>query len=179
MPGPVVLTIGHSRHPLERFLALLREHAVAAVIDVRSKPFSRFAPQYNKKALEEGLAAAGIVYRFMGRELGGFPKGDEFYDESGRMLYFRRAEDPDFQAALEEVLDLAGKEKVVLLCAEEDPGHCHRRELLGRALLARGATLAHIRGSGALEVEEALPPLADESAWRSAKPVKHSGKVRG
>ena len=65
-----VFTIGHSTHPQDHFIALLRKHGIAALCDVRSRPYSRRNPQFNRDELERSLQAHGIVYRFLGRELG-------------------------------------------------------------------------------------------------------------
>ena len=68
--GEAILTIGHSNHPWSVFVAMLRQHAVASVVDVRSSPFSRFCPQFNRDALERRLESYGIRYEFLGKELG-------------------------------------------------------------------------------------------------------------
>jgi len=72
------LSVGHSTHPIEAFVELLRGHAVESVADVRTTPFSRFSPQFNQHALERDLQADGIRYLFLGEELGGRPAGDRF-----------------------------------------------------------------------------------------------------
>ena len=85
-----VLTIGHSRHPLEAFVALLRRYEVAKVIDVRSTPYSRFNPQFNRESLARNLTACGIEYSFLGVELGGRSDDPSCY-ENGRIRYDRVA----------------------------------------------------------------------------------------
>ena len=64
MPEPrvSVFTIGHSNHPSEKFRALLQQHSIEALMDVRSAPYSRFHPQFNRKQLEAAIPAAGIRY---------------------------------------------------------------------------------------------------------------------
>ena len=69
-----VLTVGHSNHPLETFVSLLRQHGVTTLADVRSAPYSRFNPHFNRKSLDAALQAHGIAYRFMGQALGGRPR---------------------------------------------------------------------------------------------------------
>jgi uncharacterized protein (DUF488 family) len=156
MSRAAILSIGHSNHAIERFVALLREHGVAAVADVRSRPYSRWVPHFNKAALSSALAAAGIRYLFLGRELGGRPEGDEYYDDDGRVDYARRARAPDFAAGIERLLHVARQGSTAILCAEEDPRRCHRRLLVTPALLAHGAEVIHLRGDGRAEPEEAL-----------------------
>jgi uncharacterized protein (DUF488 family) len=85
-----VLTIGHSTHPIETFLGLLHQHGVTAVADVRSAPYSRFNPQFNKDALEHDLKEHGIRYVFLGRELGARSDDPSCYDK-GRVQYGRLA----------------------------------------------------------------------------------------
>ena len=78
----MIYTIGHSNHPAERFIALLRQHDIGALADVRSTPFSRFNPQFNRERLAAALRDAGIQYVFLGQELGARTKEREFYDEA-------------------------------------------------------------------------------------------------
>ena len=98
--GAGLWSVGHSIHPIEVFIDLLRLHGVEAVVDVRSSPFSRFNPQFNRHSLERDLHAAAIEYRFMGKELGGKPDADGFYDSEGHVLYGRMAESPVFKSGM-------------------------------------------------------------------------------
>ena len=103
----IVLTVGHSNHPLETFLALLRQHGVTVVADVRSAPYSRFNPQFNRKALEGSLETIGMEYVFLGRALGGRPDDPSCY-EDGRVRYDRLARTPLFREGLEQVAEARG-----------------------------------------------------------------------
>ena len=85
-----VLTIGYSTHALEAFIALLRRHHVTAVADVRSAPYSRFNPQFNREPLSEALESAGIRYAWLGNALGG-RTDDPACHEDGRIRYDRVA----------------------------------------------------------------------------------------
>ena len=91
-----VLTIGHSNHSMDALLALLKQHGVTAVADVRSAPYSRYTPQFNHDALRDALEAGGIEYVYLGGELGGRPADRSCYDEEGRVLYERVAETDAF-----------------------------------------------------------------------------------
>jgi uncharacterized protein (DUF488 family) len=144
-----VLTIGHSAHPPDHFIALLRGAAVTAVADVRSAPYSRHAPQFNREALREELERAGIAYVFLGRELGGRPAEPEFYAD-GVADYERMAQAPAFRHGLERVVEGAAKYRVALMCSERDPLTCHRCLLVGRALAQRDVRVRHILDSGEL-----------------------------
>ena len=87
----MIYTIGHSNHPIDRFIALLQQHGIDAVGDVRSTPYSRFNPQFSKEKLQAALANAGIRYVFLGEELGARSKDPSCYDETGRVSYAKLA----------------------------------------------------------------------------------------
>jgi uncharacterized protein (DUF488 family) len=152
--GETVFTIGHSRHPAERFFELLARHRIQVLVDVRSHPHSRFAPQFNKRELERAVRDHGLVYLFLGKSLGGRPEGGELYNPDGSLDCARRAADRDFRTAIEELLRLAADRRVALMCAEEDPEKCHRWFLVGETLAARGMTVVHIRGDGTASAAE-------------------------
>ena len=149
-----VFTIGHSTHTFETFVSLLRSNAVTALADVRSAPFSRFNPQFNRDALEAGLKAQGIRYVFLGRELGARSDDPTCY-ENGRVQYQRLAQTALFQSGLERVMQGALKHQVALVCAEKEPLECHRTLLVARALVERGVDVAHILSDGRLERHDA------------------------
>ena len=107
MVPPRILTIGHSNHPIETFLALLSRASVALVADVRSFPSSRYAPQFNRPALARALAGAGIEYVFCGDELGG--------RTSERKHPITQA---DFKRGLDRVIRESASRQVALMCAE-------------------------------------------------------------
>lgn len=151
-----VLTIGHSKHPIEKFLGLLRQHGVDVLVDARSQPFSRFSPQFSRKALERAVTEASIRYLFMGDLLGGRPEPRECYDAEGTVDYDRVEVQEFYQRGIDRLLDGIARFRVCLLCAEEDPLHCHRRLLVTRTLVRRGVEVRHIRGSGAVETEDDL-----------------------
>lgn len=145
-----ILTIGHSNHPLERFIALVEGANVSTIADVRSKPVSRFVPHFNRVRLEAALAERGISYVFLGRELGGRPD-DPSLLKDGKPDYAAMARTPEFAAGLKAVIEQSAKGKVALLCAERDPIDCHRFRLIGRELAARQIQVAHILSTGEIE----------------------------
>ena len=157
-PSPVlsVLTLGHSRHPLDRFLGLLRQHEVHVVVDVRSHPVSRFSPHFTRKALEAGLAEASIGYLFLGDALGGRPQSRACYDADGKVDYDRIEAQPFYLRGIDQLLDGISRSRVCVLCSEEDPSRCHRRLLITRTLAQRGVEVRHIRGTGTIETEAEL-----------------------
>lgn len=149
-----VLTIGHSTHTLERFAELLLAHRVTAIADVRSAPYSRYQPDFNREPLHQALTDRGIAYVFLGRELGARPDNRGLY-EDGRVQYARLAGTEIFHSGLERVLHGAQRYRLALMCAEKEPLECHRTLLVGRELEARGAEISHILADGQLEGSDA------------------------
>jgi uncharacterized protein (DUF488 family) len=149
----MIFTIGHSNHPIERFIALLTQHRVEVLADVRSTPASRFNPQYNRKALETSLAANAIRYEFLGAELGARTEDPACY-ENERVSYRRLAGTEAFRRGLTRVLTLSQRCRVALMCAEYEPLDCHRTILVGRELTRAGVPFVHILRDGALETSE-------------------------
>ena len=149
-----ILTIGHSTHSAEAFLALLRQHQVEAVADVRSSPFSRFNPHFNRESLEQFLKANGVRYVFLGKELGARSEDRSCYVD-GRVQYGRVAQTSLFNHGMERVLRGAAKYRVALMCAEKEPLECHRTLLVARALAESGQPVLHIHANGHLEAHEA------------------------
>jgi len=149
-----VLTIGHSNHTTEHFLGLLKSHSIRVVVDTRSQPYSKYSTQFDQKELKRALSLAGIQYLYLGRELGGRPEGEEFYDEGGHVLYDRVATTGLFQEGLARLERGIREYQVAVLCAEENPAACHRRLLVGRVLLGHGIQVGHIRGDGRIQTEE-------------------------
>lgn len=145
-----VFTIGHSNHSFEKFHGLLQSHNITALADVRSAPYSRSNPDFNREFLKTKLAEAGIAYVFLGRELGARPEGAQFYRQ-GRVQYRVLAESPQFRAGLDRVLNGAQTQRLALLCAEKEPLECHRTLLVSRELVASGASVLHIHADGRLE----------------------------
>lgn len=145
-----ILTVGHSTHTVEHFLALLTMHSVTSVADVRSMPASRFTPQFNRDALKRSLAEVGIKYVFLGRELGARSDDPSCY-VNGQVQYERLARSAPFGQGIERVLTGAATERIALTCAEKEPLECHRTVLVSRVLEGRGASVDHIHGDGRLE----------------------------
>ena len=166
-----IFTVGHSNHPPAAFINLLARHGVAEVADVRSAPYSRYAPHFNHDALRELLDDAGIGYAFLGGELGGRPADRACYDAAGRVIYDRVAETDRFDDGIRRVIRNADERRIALLCSEKEPLECHRTLLVARNLTARGTAVAHILADGRSESHDAamsrlvdlhrLPPQGD------------------
>ncbi|MDD5063634.1 MAG: DUF488 domain-containing protein [Phycisphaerae bacterium] len=146
----ILYTIGHSNHEIEDFISLLKRHGVTCIADVRSAPYSRYCPQFNKDTLAAALAAAGITYMFMGKELGGRPDDPACYEYS--CVDFRRvAEREEFKRGIEHLLADIPKHRIALMCAEKDPLQCHRSILVSRNLKKHNVQIKHILADGSIE----------------------------
>jgi uncharacterized protein (DUF488 family) len=157
-----VYTIGHSTHSAEKLIDLLSQHHITAVADVRSHPYSRLNPQFNKKEFRAHLKAAGIAYVFLGRELGARSEDQSCYI-NGKVQYDLLAQTVLFQKGLDRICQGMNTHRIALMCAEQDPLTCHRAILVCRHLVARGMAVQHILKDGRLESHgEALKRLLAE-----------------
>src|SRR6266849_3905571 len=148
-----VLTVGHSTHTIEEFIRILSQHRITAVVDVRSMPYSRFQPQFNRSTLTSTLKENGIAYVFLGKELGARSEDPSCY-ENGRVRYARLAKRPEFRAGLERVHAGSERHRLALMCAEHEPLECHRSLLIAQELAAFGLSVAHIHADGRLEAHD-------------------------
>jgi uncharacterized protein (DUF488 family) len=139
-----------STHPIDVFIALLRQHGVTALADVRSTPFSRLNPQFNKEDLARSLKSHGIKYVFLGRELGARTNEQSCY-EKGRVQYSRLALTESFHRGLDRIMRGTAAHRIALMCSEREPLDCHRTLLVARALIEHGVAVDHILGDGRLE----------------------------
>lgn len=144
-----VLTVGHSTQEYESFLAKIRRAGVTAVADVRSAPYSRYNPQFNRDVLKNELRLDGIAYVFLGEQLGGRPKNEAFFCD-GIADYEKMAGAPSFAEGLGRLVAGAEKYRIAVMCSEHDPLDCHRCLLVGRALDERGISVKHILSDGTL-----------------------------
>ncbi len=151
---PTVFTIGHSTHEFALFAKLLKGHLVDTVADVRSMPYSRWQPQFNRENIEGLLKAHGITYLFLGKELGARSDDPACYQE-GRVQYQKLAKSTLFLSGIRRVLDESKRKNIALMCAEKDPLECHRTILVARELIGRGSKVVHILASGELESHKA------------------------
>jgi uncharacterized protein (DUF488 family) len=148
-----IFTIGHSTHPFDEFLQLLAKSKISVVADLRSRPFSRFSPQFNQELLTEGLRSADIGYVFLGRELGARTDDRSCYVH-GKVQYDRLARTPLFRQGLDRLRSGIPKYRIAIMCAEKDPVTCHRMILVCRELKCQPLGIQHIRPDGSLESNE-------------------------
>jgi uncharacterized protein (DUF488 family) len=149
--SPRIFTIGHSNLELSELLGVLLRHEISTVCDVRSRPGSFRFPQFNREPLMAQLASAKIIYQFFGDQFGGRPVDSRYYRADGLVDYAARRKAPDFEEAMDRLLGHVQRQNVVLMCAEEDPLHCHRFLLICPEVVRRGILPAHLRRGAILE----------------------------
>jgi uncharacterized protein (DUF488 family) len=145
-----IFTIGHSSRTLQGFLALLMENQLTAVADVRSQPYSRVNPQFNRESLAQFLAMHQIAYVFLGEELGARSRDPSCYAD-GKVQYDALARTKLFEQGLDRVERGALRYRLALMCAEKEPLACHRSILVARHLAGRGFQIKHIIDPGVVE----------------------------
>ena len=144
-------TIGHGTRPEEEFLELLRSNAITYLLDVRSRPYSRYNPQYNRERLQHFLQQHDITYVFMGDSLGGKPKDPLCYDNNNRVDYTKVKDMAFFKAGVERLKTAYSKNlKAAIMCSESKPLECHRTHLISKALDNDGVLIAHFDEKGSL-----------------------------
>jgi uncharacterized protein (DUF488 family) len=148
-----IYTIGHSTQSIERLIELLKSHSITAICDVRSQPYSRMNPQFNREPLKDALRAAGIKYVFLGKELGARSEDRSCY-RNGQVHYDLLAQADLFKHGIDRVKEGARSYRVALLCAEKEPLECHRTILVSRRLFEEGLLIKHILGDGQIEEHE-------------------------
>jgi uncharacterized protein (DUF488 family) len=161
-PERVIYSIGHSNKSFEAFADLLTQHEIEVVADVRSQPYSRYAVHFSAAPLKAALEVAGFKYVFLGSQIGGKPKDTSLYDEEGYVRYDVIAESEAFRAGIERLLVGIEKYRVAIMCGEENPTGCHRRNLIAPALREHSVEILHIRANGELQTEEDLQRLNRE-----------------
>ena len=157
-----IYTVGHSTHNIESFVTLLKRHRIDAIADVRSVPYSRWQPQFNREDLSATLKTHSIAYVFLGKELGARSNDPACY-EKGRVKYQLLARTPLFRSGIERVKDGSHSKVIALMCAEKEPLDCHRTILIARELVKAGADIAHVLENGQVETHnETLKRLCDQ-----------------
>jgi uncharacterized protein (DUF488 family) len=146
-----LFTIGHSNMEMADLVGILIRHEIKMVCDVRSRPGSFRFPQFNREPLMARLASAKVVYQFFGDQFGGRPLDARYYRADGLVDYPARRKAPDFEEGMDRLVGFAKSQNLVLMCAEEDPLHCHRFLLICPALVQRGLLPVHLRRGGVME----------------------------
>jgi uncharacterized protein (DUF488 family) len=170
----VLYTIGHSNHPVDKFILLLEDNGISRLVDVRSKPYSRFNPQFNKNPLQQSLAKRGIEYIYMGDALGCRPSDPTCYvhskipdkpsDYLHEVDYREVMQRPWFIEGICQLLELLKPQTTCILCSEKNPEICHRHHLIARYLMEnyQDLTIWHILADGSLVNATSIASMGDQ-----------------
>ena len=144
-------SIGHGHKTMEEFIAELQEFGIKYLIDVRSSPYSKWAPHFNQGIIENWLHQNNVRYVYMGDVIGGRPIDDSYYDDNGYFDYKKMAEAPQFKEGLKRLITANNKGILIaIMCSESDPSQCHRSKLIGRELyFTYDINMNHIINKGA------------------------------
>lgn len=149
-----IYTIGHSSHKLEYFLHLLKRHGINCLVDVRSMPYSKYTPQYNKDDLKKFLILNGIQYIFMGKEFGARREDRSLYTAEGYLDFEKVTNSNLFNIGVERIKTGIEKDfRIALMCTERDPIDCHRSLLVAKKFHKSNYDVENILDNGELQTQ--------------------------
>ena len=144
MEKSTIYSIGHGNKSIETLIEELRHFGVNYLIDIRSKPYSKYSPHFNQNSLKFSLLEEKINYTFLGDSLGGLPDDQTCYT-NGHVDYDKLKEKEFFKNGLQRLVAANDKKiKVAIMCSESKPEECHRTKLIGEELKKFGIGLNHI-----------------------------------
>ena len=139
------VTIGHGTTEIQLFIRTLIRYKVNCIVDVRSTPYSRRSPQYNREVFMQQLAKHNISYKWMGNELGGRPNNDTVFDEKGIVDYEKLVKTKLFSDGIKVLEEMCLTHNIAIMCSEENPMTCHRFLAVSRELARKEFILVHIK----------------------------------
>ena len=143
----MIYTIGHSNITQESFIELLKLFKLQLVVDVRSTPYSKYVPHFNRENIDKSLKENDIGYIFLESYIGGKPKDEKYYT-NGKVDYELIAKTEHYKEGINKIMTLSRDDDIVLMCCEENPNSCHRHNLITPSLLKKGFEVIHIRKNG-------------------------------
>ena len=150
-----IYTIGYGSRSVEDLIQLLKKYEITYLIDVRSKPYSKYKPEYSRNEFERVIEQSGIKYVFMGDLLGGQPDLPSCYTPDGKIDYSKLREKDFFRRGIERLNDAWKKQlKAAVMCSEQKPEMCHRSKLIGETLLEMNIPVQHIDENGILVLQK-------------------------
>lgn len=166
-------SIGHGTRPINELLDLLKKYDIAWLADVRTMPYSKFNPQYNRESLQRSLKNENIHYLYLGDSLGGRPLEPSCHDLNGRVDYHLVRQQDFFKRGIERVR-VAYKQdlNVALLCSERSPEKCHRSKLIGQALQDIHISVQHIDEQGDLKDQKTVMLLREKLMMSPGLPIQ-------
>ena len=176
---PTIYTIGHSNLSINIFIDLLLRKEINFLVDVRSSPYSKYNPQFNREAIKKTLQDAEIKYYFAGDSLGGRPKDPDCYKDKilpGDSADYLHLVDYKtvmtkefFQNGIEKINKLSKEGRIALMCSEGDPTKCHRHHLIGNYLVKQGINVIHILSDGNEVNDKQLGDLSEDQQAEQLK----------
>lgn len=141
----IIYTIGHSTYTVEKFINLLKAHNITCIVDVRSTPYSQFAPQFNERDIKFFLNKNGITYIYMGKEFGARREDAALYRNSGKLDFEKTKSCPEFISGVKRIENGLRKGfNIAMMCSEKVPQDCHRCIMIGKAFSDYGYEVEHI-----------------------------------
>ena len=145
MKKSTIYSIGHGNKKIEDFIKELKSFDIHFLFDIRSKPYSKWNPQFNQNQLKFELKKNEITYVFVGDVLGGLPDDRSCYNYEGKVVYDLIKEKDFFKKGLERLTNANAKQiSLAIMCSESKPEECHRSKLIGQELLKKEVSLNHI-----------------------------------
>lgn len=157
MKDTSIYSIGHGNKKIEDFISELKSFDIEYLLDIRSKPYSKWNPQFNQAALELELKKNKIIYVFVGDTLGGLPDDRSCYDFNGKVIYDLIKEKKFFKDGLKRLTTANDKKiNLAIMCSESKPEECHRSKLIGQELLKKEISLKHIVSNNQIKSQQSV-----------------------
>jgi uncharacterized protein (DUF488 family) len=157
MKDTTIYSIGHGNKNIEEFVAELKAFGIQYLLDIRSKPFSKWSSQYNQNELKFDLEKNNIKYVFLGNTLGGLPDDRSCYNSDGKVVYELIKDKEFFKKSLQRLITANEKNiNVAIMCSESKPEECHRSKLIGEELLKKNISIKHIISKEVIKTQEAV-----------------------
>ena len=155
-PPTPIYTIGYGSRSIDEFMAALKRYDIHWLVDVRSAPYSRYKPEFSKKALESALQQQDIRYLYMGDSLGGRPE-HEACRTDGKVDYAKVTQMDFYQDGIGRIQTAFQQQRrLALMCSEGKPEMCHRALLIGASLSELNIPVVHIDEQDAAQSQEAV-----------------------
>jgi uncharacterized protein (DUF488 family) len=141
-----IFTVGHNSLSFMQFITLLQANNITHIVDIRSIPYSKYAPWSDKSRLSELLRPFKISYTYLGHKLGG-----KKINQAKVMNQQSITPQNVYDEAIQVLLQLSMRANLTLLCAEGDPAKCHRQHIIAQTLLDAGTKVLHILKDGSIK----------------------------
>lgn len=157
MAESVIYSIGYGNKKMEVFIKELKSFGISYLLDIRSKPYSKWYPWFNQNELKTSIEENGIKYVFAGDSLGGLPDDRSCYDNEGKVVYDLLKEKDFFKDGIARLATANEKKiKLAIMCSESNPEECHRTKLIGQELLKKKISLNHIISEKVVKSQETV-----------------------